>query len=239
MPQSQWAPGWYRNAAGNTQYWDGSAWSPGTEQVPHQTIAFPPPAGLAAPAYQPQYQYQQSNGLAVAALVLGVLGFLFGFLTSIPGIVVGHLARRRARDLNGAGSEMAMVGLVLSYVITILTVLAVLLMIAILLPLMTNPQLTSPGGDDLFGPVTDIAVEVDLQQAAGAQEVVHAETGSYTKDVSDLRKYGYVGMPGVQSFTVVSANANAYCMEATSTDGTVYHSDSATGFGSGGCGILG
>jgi len=57
------------------------------------------------------------KGLAIAALVLGLLGFV-GFVTSIPAIVLGHVAGYLASGRNSkyGGKGLALVGCILGYV---------------------------------------------------------------------------------------------------------------------------
>lgn len=78
----------------------------------------------------PNLQTQQSNGLAITALVLGILSILLGFLTAIPGVIVGHMARSRAKknpqQYGGAG--MALAGLIISYAVLILSIGMVVMM---------------------------------------------------------------------------------------------------------------
>ena len=75
------------------------------------TTDYGPPPGYGAP--------RQGNGLAVAALVLGIAGvvtalFLLGGLLGIVGLILGIVAIQRARQNQGAGQAMAIVGTVLS-----------------------------------------------------------------------------------------------------------------------------
>lgn len=88
---------------------------------------------------QPQSQYlyhhivrPPSNGTAVAALVLGIIGIaigiwsfipilglfsaITGFLPALLGVIFGHLGLAKARQLNGLGHTSALTGLVLGYV---------------------------------------------------------------------------------------------------------------------------
>jgi len=63
---------------------------------------------------QPQPQPQPTNGLAVAALVLGIVwAFWIG---SALAIVFGHVALGQIRQRNQSGKGMAVAGLVLGYV---------------------------------------------------------------------------------------------------------------------------
>lgn len=61
---------------------------------------FPPPYGAPAP---------RTNGLAIAALVLGLCGF------AILPVIFGHVALRQIRDRGEGGTGLAIAGLVLGY----------------------------------------------------------------------------------------------------------------------------
>jgi hypothetical protein len=61
----------------------------------------------------------QQKGLAITSLVLGLLSLTcFSFLTGIPAIICGHLARARARRSPGqySGAGLALAGLITGYV---------------------------------------------------------------------------------------------------------------------------
>lgn len=89
----------------------------------------PPPPGYG-------YDYQaapSTNGKAIASLVLGILGLVcFGFLTSIPAIVIGHSARREIQAGKGTGDGIALAGIVTGWVVTGLTIIGVLIVIGVL-----------------------------------------------------------------------------------------------------------
>lgn len=70
---------------------------------------------------------------AVASLVLGILSlFCLGPITGIPAIICGHISRRKIRRSGGAltGSRMALAGLIMGYLTTILVVLGLLSFVA-------------------------------------------------------------------------------------------------------------
>ncbi len=73
----------------------------------------------------------ESSGLAIASLVLGILGFFTLGLTSIPAAISGHLSLSKIKKSAGAiaGRGMAVAGLVLGYVSLVfaICVLAVVL----------------------------------------------------------------------------------------------------------------
>jgi hypothetical protein len=68
----------------------------------------------------------RTNALAIVALVLGLT-------VPLGGIICGHLALGQIRRTGEAGHGLAVAGLVLGYVLTGLTVLYIIGMIAVLL----------------------------------------------------------------------------------------------------------
>jgi hypothetical protein len=78
----------------------------------------------------------QQNGLAITSFVLGLLSLVcFGFLTGMPAIICGHLARGRARQLPGVYGRagLALAGLIMGYVSLLVTL--------VILPAMLLPAL--------------------------------------------------------------------------------------------------
>ncbi len=81
------------------------------------------PAPYGSGAYGPQYGYGSGyasgppqSGLAVAALVCGILGFFTAGLASIGAVICGHLAWKDTSTGREAGHGMAIAGLVLGYI---------------------------------------------------------------------------------------------------------------------------
>lgn len=82
--------------------------------------------------YQPvPFSGQQTNGLAIAALVCGICQVFFWFLTGVPAVVLGHIARRQIRQTGEAGDGMALAGLILGYAGLALTALFVIIFVAV------------------------------------------------------------------------------------------------------------
>ncbi|MEV4354639.1 DUF4190 domain-containing protein [Nonomuraea sp. NPDC049625] len=75
--------------------------------------------GYGAPPQQPR----STNGMAVASLVLGIIGLIFCGITSIPGVILGHIALNRIKKTGEEGSGMAVGGLVTSYITVVIWVL--------------------------------------------------------------------------------------------------------------------
>ncbi|MFC7107464.1 DUF4190 domain-containing protein [Nonomuraea rubra] len=78
----------------------------------------------AAPGYYaPPHPPRSTNGMAVASLVLGIIGLVFCGLTSIPGVILGHIALNRIKKTGEDGSGMAVGGLVTSYITVVIWLL--------------------------------------------------------------------------------------------------------------------
>ena len=104
-------------------------------------MAYSPPPGQQYNGPQPPYPaYQQpyspyppaapTNGLAIAALVCGVGGFVIG-LSFIPAIICGHLARKQIRQTGEQGAGLALAGLILGYVAGALFIVLVAVLVII------------------------------------------------------------------------------------------------------------
>jgi hypothetical protein len=79
------------------------------------------------PAYQPVTQPAPASDLAVAALVLGICGFLTCGLTSILAVILGHVAEIQTRDVRVRGRELALTGLIVGYVVLVPVIVVLLL----------------------------------------------------------------------------------------------------------------
>jgi hypothetical protein len=82
---------------------------------------YPPPSG--GHGYLPpgSYGYQPpprrgANGMAVTALIMGIIGLLFCGVTGVLGAIFGHVALAQIKRTSEEGRGMAIAGLVLSYV---------------------------------------------------------------------------------------------------------------------------
>ena len=100
--------------------------STGYPPAPPPGGAYPPPPGQwpgygpgGFPPAPPGYAPNKTNGLAVAALVLGILGFLtcwfiLGGLPAIVGLILGIIAITRVGKTHEPGKGMAIAGTILS-----------------------------------------------------------------------------------------------------------------------------
>lgn len=101
----------------------GSATWQAAAEVPELASIFAPSLPPLAPAMPPTFGASgvgsPRQGLAITSFVLGVLSpICLGFLTGIPAIICGHLARARAKRTPAeyGGSGFALAGLLLGYV---------------------------------------------------------------------------------------------------------------------------
>jgi hypothetical protein len=110
--------------------------APGYQAPGYQAPGYQAP-GYQAPGYQgysyqgPGYPVAKTNSLAVAALVCGIGQILFGLLTGIPAIILGHMAKRRIAQTGEQGSGMATAGLVLGYIGVGLSVILIIILIGV------------------------------------------------------------------------------------------------------------
>ncbi len=68
---------------------------------------------------------EKTEPLAVASLVLAIVGCGCGFFASIPAIVCGHIALNRINEAGGriAGRPLALAGLVIGYGMLVISIL--------------------------------------------------------------------------------------------------------------------
>ena len=80
------------------------------------------------PQYQAPQAQAQGNGMAVAGLVLGIIGLVFcwipvlGWILALLGLIFGAVGNSKANRIGGKGKGMAMAGLVLGLIGLILGV---------------------------------------------------------------------------------------------------------------------
>ncbi|MDQ3623625.1 MAG: DUF4190 domain-containing protein, partial [Verrucomicrobiota bacterium] len=93
-------------------------WQPLQQVLAGANPAAPPPLTPAGPVAPSPYSRPITDGLAVASLVLGVLGLVvIPFICSLPAVICGHLSLGRIRRAAGAlaGHGMAVAGLLTGY----------------------------------------------------------------------------------------------------------------------------
>jgi hypothetical protein len=85
--------------------------------------AGPVPIPMMQPGWQLPPRSAHTNGMATAAMVLGLLEFVTMGMTAIPAIICGHVARNQIRRSGEQGDGMAVTGLVLGYGAVVFAVL--------------------------------------------------------------------------------------------------------------------
>ncbi|MEV4183984.1 DUF4190 domain-containing protein [Streptosporangium canum] len=75
----------------------------------------PPPGGGYDPYGYGAQPPRGNNGMAIAALIMGIAGLFVCGVTSIVGIVLGHISLGQIKRTHEEGRGMAIAGLVLSY----------------------------------------------------------------------------------------------------------------------------
>lgn len=110
-----------------------------TSDLPvHRPVPVIPPARVMAPASN------ITNGLAVASFVCGLLQMFLG-ITTIPAVVLGHMARKQIRQTGQRGDGLAVAGLVLGWLgIALFALFAVV--VAVAAAKSGGQTVVSPGG---------------------------------------------------------------------------------------------
>ncbi|WP_370946815.1 DUF4190 domain-containing protein [Amycolatopsis sp. cg5] len=88
-----------------------------------QPYGYPQPGYPYGPGFNPA---SQDTGMAVGALVCSIVGlFLCGGTLSIVGVVLGHIARAKAKRGEAGGEGMALAALIIGYLAIGLIVLGI------------------------------------------------------------------------------------------------------------------
>lgn len=94
--------------------------------------------GMAPPGYEqygapPLSAPVTTNSMAILSVVFSALGF-FTLITSIPGVILGHLALAQLKkNPHQDGRSLAITGLILGYIIIGLAVAAIVLFLVVIL----------------------------------------------------------------------------------------------------------
>lgn len=77
----------------------------------------------------------QQNTMALVSMILGIVSVVvcMGALTGIPAIICGHIARKQFREspTPQTGEGMAMAGLIMGYIMTVISIAYVIFMVVI------------------------------------------------------------------------------------------------------------
>jgi DNA-directed RNA polymerase subunit RPC12/RpoP len=105
----------------------------------------PPASGVPAPL-APRLP-QKTCGLAAASLVCSIGALIVGPFGFIPGIICGHMARKKIAATPGLqGGGLAKAGLIIGYIALGITVLAVIAVMVFFFFIRARMQQMSPGG---------------------------------------------------------------------------------------------
>lgn len=115
---------------------------PGQPQYPSGAYTAPPSApGYSVPGYgvaYPHYGYlppPPTNGMAVAALVVsiigavGLCGYGIGGLIGGVGAILGHVARRQIRERGEGGDGLALAGVIVGWIACGIAVAAIVVIV--------------------------------------------------------------------------------------------------------------
>ena len=82
-------------------------------------------------------QQKESNGLALASLICGILSFFFGVFTAVPAVICGHMAlgqlKRFPDRFDTNARSMSLAGLIMGYIFIGLTVLFLAVMVIVII----------------------------------------------------------------------------------------------------------
>jgi hypothetical protein len=109
-------PGWYAdpNDPTSQRYWDGNQWT--ENRSPAQPAAIAAPMGQVGVQPVVMAPQQKTNGLAIAAMVLGILWLYW--VGSVLAVIFGHVALSQIDKSQGtqSGRGMAIAGVALGWV---------------------------------------------------------------------------------------------------------------------------
>lgn len=115
----------------------GRVWDPGP--APYETPGFEPLTQAPGAAYPPPLGLQlvpaaPTNGMAVASLIFGILGWvMIPVFAPLLAVIFGHVARGQIRNTGERGNGMAVAGLVLGYINLAFALIGLLVIIVIVL----------------------------------------------------------------------------------------------------------
>jgi uncharacterized membrane protein len=142
-----------------------------------------PPSPWGQPPGMPQYAPKHTNGLAITALVLGLVALMFwplALFLGIAAVITGHIARGQIRRSKEQGAEqqgagMALAGLILGYIwiaLSILGAIALVLILTLAVPAATQVSVRHDARDfGLDARSQAVADETTPRNAKVVQEV--------------------------------------------------------------------
>ena len=157
-----------------------------------QTTTVNPNAQMARPiASQPK-----SNGLAIASMVLGIVGLIFGwFILAVPSIlavIFGHIARKRIKRSDGtmSGSGMALAGLITGYSGIFIGLIGIIAAISI--PAYLGMQMRA----------ANTAAQTEIKTSCNVAQSIFIDNPEKTITRNDLEERGFIPSPDIE-FTIL------------------------------------
>lgn len=166
----------------------------------------PPPPPYAGPYVAPP----PTNGLAIASLVVSVIGLVvcgLGLPLAVAGIVLGVVALRRVATSGDRGRGLAIAGVTIGAVAAAMSLLLVVFLVWV------GGQPVDTGSRD--------TVRATLSNAALAQQRYRAANDTYAPSLTALRTEDYRPTDGV-AVTIRWANADGFCMEGVFGSAQLY-----------------
>lgn len=162
----------------------------------------PPASSVSLPGQQ-----SQTSGKAVASMVLGICIFVLGFLTGVPAIIFGHLAKSDIKKSGGRlqGDGMALAGLILGY-LSVAFIPLVLIIAAIAIPNLLRARMAANEAATVgsLRAITAAAINYSSTYGHGFPKNLtilgpRPDVGTSSEDAADLidaalargQKYGY------------------------------------------------
>jgi Domain of unknown function (DUF4190) len=174
---------------------------------------YPPAPGQLHPAAQ------TTNGLAIASLVLSILG-VFG-IGSLLGIIFGYKARREIRASRGhqSGDGMALAGIIIGFVTLVVFALVLAFWIAAFASIRSAV-------DSAASPRAQVVAQcqADVKSVDVALEAYHAETGSLPVPTAAWSAGSYASNYGPLT---TGAQGDTFLAAAPATSNYVVEYDSA------------
>ncbi|MER7457259.1 DUF4190 domain-containing protein [Micromonospora sp. NPDC126480] len=114
----------------------------GQKLAPGQPAPDPYAAGGYPQPVYPGYGYPpapQTNGMAVASMVvsimgvMGICGYGIGGIIGVVGAILGHVAKRQIRERGEAGEGMANAGIIMGWISTAIALIAAVAIIGLII----------------------------------------------------------------------------------------------------------
>jgi len=140
-----------------------------------------PPSGM--PPMPPSGGQSPTNGLAVTAMILGIVSICFGYLAGIPAVIFGFLGKKKAAE-TGVGGGQALAGIILGFIGIVIGVLWTILFLV-------GALASDSAIDDINRDLQESSQEFDEQQARNGGVADSSDYVITRKDV-EVSSFGSV-----------------------------------------------